>query len=136
MRRGGPSYTADTLSEIHASHPEAELTFVVGADTALTLPGWRSPETVLSLARLAVARREGEPASDAASLLCALEGIEPAGGAERRVVFLEMEPVEASSSLARARIAAGEPTDGLLGEAVRDYIERHGLYGEVAQGAR
>ena len=35
--RGGPSYTVDTLEQIHASHPEAELTFVVGADTALTL---------------------------------------------------------------------------------------------------
>ena len=55
----GPSYTADTLSEIHASHPEAELTFVMGADTALTLPGWRDPGRVLELARLAVARRPG-----------------------------------------------------------------------------
>jgi len=125
VRRGGASYTADTLSEVHARHPEAELTFVMGADTALTVPGWRDPERVLALARLAVARR---PGSDGASVLDALGRIE---GAEARVVFLEMQPVEASSSLARERLAAGGPTDGLLAPAVRSYIDEKGLYGAV-----
>src|SRR6185312_6056737 len=91
IERGGPSYTADTLEQIHADDPEAELTFIVGADTALTLPGWRRPEQVLGLARLAVAGRQG---SDGAQVLDALEGIPMAGGAlphERPdVVFLTM----------------------------------------------
>ncbi len=130
VRRAGPSYTADTLSEIHASHPEAELTFVVGADTALTLPGWRDPRSVLDLARLAVARR---PGSDGASVLDALGRID---GADPRVVFLEMAPIEASSSLARERLAAGESTAGLLRSEVRVYIERNGLYGAAAEAAR
>ena len=130
VRRAGPSYTADTLQEIHASHPEAELTFVMGADTALTLPGWRDPERVLELARLAVARR---PGSDGASVLDVLGQI---AGADPRVVFLEMEPIEASSTLARERLAAGAPTDGLLAPEVRAYIERHGLYGARAGAAR
>jgi nicotinate-nucleotide adenylyltransferase len=130
VRRGGPSYTVDTLEEIHASHPEAELTFVMGADTALTLPRWRDPGRVLGLARLAVARR---PGSDGASVLDALSKLD---GADPRLVFLEMEPIEASSSLARKRLAAGEPTDGLLAAEVRAYIERNGLYGAVAGAAR
>jgi nicotinate-nucleotide adenylyltransferase len=129
VRRGGPSYTADTLEEIHASHPEAELTFVVGADTALTLPSWRRPGRVLELARLAVARR---PGSDGAAVLDAVERIASGGGREADVVFLEMAPVEASSTLARELVAAGLPTDGLLPAAVREYIEDNGLYGAVA----
>ena len=129
VRRAGPSYTADTLQEIHASHPEAELTFVMGADTALTLPSWREPGRVLELARLAVARR---PGSDGAMVLDTLRGI---GGSEPRLVFLEMEPIEASSSLARERLAAGAPTDGLLAPEVRAYIERNGLYGVRAEVA-
>ncbi len=129
VRRGGPSYTADTLSEIHASHPEAELTFVMGADTALTLPGWHDPGRVLELARLAVARR---PGSDGASVLDALSRV----AGDPRVVFLEMEPIGASSSLARERLASGLPTAGLLADGVRDYIERNGLYGAVAEAAR
>jgi nicotinate-nucleotide adenylyltransferase len=133
VRRAGPSYTADTLSEIHASHPEAELTFVMGADTALTLPRWRDPGRVLDLARLAVAHRAGGAPSDSASVLDALGGID---GADPRVVFLEMAPIEASSSLARERLAAGESTDGLLRSEVRAYIERNGLYGVAAGAAR
>jgi nicotinate-nucleotide adenylyltransferase len=141
VRRGGPSYTADTLEQIHATHPEAELTFVVGADTALTLPGWRDPERVLALARLAVARREG---TDRAAVLDAIGSVAPvapdgagdAGGSAARVVFLEMAPVEASSTLARERVAAGEATDGLLAPAVREYIDRNGLYGAVTEAAR
>jgi len=130
VRRGGTSYTVDTLSEIHASDPQAELTFVVGADTALTLPSWRSPEQVLSLARLAIARRAGGPPSDGASILDAIGAL---GGADRDVVFLEMAPVQASSTLARERLAAGESTAGLLAPAVREYIERAGLYGVEAR---
>jgi nicotinate-nucleotide adenylyltransferase len=134
VRRGGTSYTVDTLSEIHASDPEAELTFVVGADTALTLPSWRSPERVLALARLAVARRAGGPPSDGASALDAIGSI---AGADADLVFLEMAPVEASSTLARERLAAGESTAGLLAPAVREYIDRNGLYGgAVVQEAR
>ncbi len=130
VRRGGTSYTVDTLSEIHASDPEAELTFVVGADTALTLPSWRSPERVLSLARLAVAQRAGGAPSDGAAILDAIGKV---GAGDPDVVFLEMAPVEASSTLARERIAAGESTAGLLAPAVRAYIDRAGLYRAVAE---
>ncbi len=133
IERGGPSYTADTLSEVHASDPEAELTFIVGADTALTLPGWRRPERVLSLARLAVASR---PGSDEGAVLATLARI-PLDGrtgerASPQVVFLSMAPVEASSSLARERLAAGASTEGLLAPAVASYIAEQGLYGARA----
>jgi nicotinate-nucleotide adenylyltransferase len=129
--RGGLSYTADTLLQIHASDPEAELTFIVGADTAVTLPGWRRPEVVLALARLAVASR---PGSDGGEVLEALAKVqmEPGGGAphsEPDVVLLSMSPVEASSSMARERIAAGAPVEGLLAPAVARYIAEQGLYG-------
>jgi nicotinate-nucleotide adenylyltransferase len=149
IRRGGPSYTADTLSAIHERHPEAELTFVVGADTALTLPSWREPERVLALARLAVARRADETggtSEDEAEVLEALERIvasasTPADGTDdgragADVVFLDMAPVEASSTLARERVAAGEPTDGLLAPSVREYIDRHGFYRATPEAHR
>ena len=59
IERGGTSYTVDTLRSIHASHPEDELTLVLGADTAGTLGSWREPGELLELARLAVAARPG-----------------------------------------------------------------------------
>jgi nicotinate-nucleotide adenylyltransferase len=146
IERGGPSYTVDTLRSIHADHPNAELTFIVGADTARTLPGWREPEQLLELARLAVVEREGVSGAD---VLRALAGLTPGrgraadGGAEdaadgregsardegARVAFLEMPAIDISSSTVRARVARGEPVDGLVGPAVASYIDRHGLYG-------
>jgi len=131
IERGGPSYTADTLREIHASEPEAELTFIVGADTAMTLPRWRRPQDVLAMARLAVA---GRPGTDGAEVLDALASVPAPSGAagphvEPEVVFLSMAPVDVSSSQVRERVARGEPVAELVGEPVARYIAEHGLYG-------
>jgi nicotinate-nucleotide adenylyltransferase len=134
VQRAGTSYTVDTLSAIHERHPEAELTFIVGADTARSLPSWHRPEAVMALARLAVA---GRPGTDGGEVLDALRTIVPAtlgvvddeaAEGSPGVVFLTLDPVEASSSLARERLAAGEPVEDLLAPAVAHYIADHGLY--------
>jgi nicotinate-nucleotide adenylyltransferase len=134
VERGGLSYTVDTLRSIHASHPDAELTFIVGADTATTLGAWREPTQLLALARLAVAARAGAARQ---RVLDALAEIGVAAGASGQsapgaVSFLEMPAIEASSSLARRRVAAGEPVEDLVGPAVARYIAEHGLYANVA----
>jgi nicotinate-nucleotide adenylyltransferase len=132
LERPGPSYTADTLHEIHARHPEAELTFIVGADTARTLPSWHQPGSVLRLALLAVATRSGADRDQVRNAISRAAGSD--GAAEPR--FLSMEPIDISSSLARERIAAGEPVAAMLNEAVAGYIAAHGLYrAEPRQGA-
>jgi nicotinate-nucleotide adenylyltransferase len=125
VRRGGPSFTADTLAEIHASHPQAELTFIVGADTARTLPSWHEPARVIRLARLAIAEREGAEYEQVLSALASIEG-----GAERLASphFLAMSPIEASSSMIRARVAEGAGIEDLVGRAVAGHIAEHRLY--------
>jgi nicotinate-nucleotide adenylyltransferase len=121
VERGGLSYTVDTLEAIHANHPDAELTLIVGADTARTLTSWRSPAKLLELAQLAVAARVG---SERRLVLDALAGIGSADG----VRFLEMGPIEVSSSLARERAARGGSIEGLVGPVVAEYIAEHQLY--------
>jgi nicotinate-nucleotide adenylyltransferase len=137
VERGGLSYTVDTLRSIHASHPDAELTFIVGADTATTLGSWREPAQLLALARLAVAARAGAARRrvlDALAEIGVASGAAGANGqsASAAVSFLEMPAIEASSSLARRRVAAGEAVDDLVGPAVARYIAEHGLYANVA----
>jgi len=119
IERGGPSYTVDTLRAIHASHEEAELTFIVGADMARTIPQWREPRALLELASLAVAERKDGRREDVLGALALLQA---------RMTFLEMGMVEISSSLVRERVAAGEPVGELVGPAVAAYIAEHGLY--------
>jgi nicotinate-nucleotide adenylyltransferase len=131
LQRGGPSYTADTLSEIHARDPEAELTFIVGADTARTLPSWHDPGRVLELAELAVAARSG---TDRGQVMAALELAAQGSPVRPRVSFLAMEQIEASSSAARELLAAGEDAAAMLGPTVAGYIAEHGLYGASAGG--
>jgi nicotinate-nucleotide adenylyltransferase len=121
VERGGLSYTVDSLEAIHANHPDAELTLIVGADTARTLPSWREPAELLELAQLAVAARVG---SQRRLVLDALAGIGSADG----VRFLEMGPIEVSSSLARERAAQAQPIEELVGPAVAEYIAEHQLY--------
>jgi nicotinate-nucleotide adenylyltransferase len=130
LERGGPSYTVDTLRSIHASHPHAELTFIVGADVASTLPSWREPRELLELADLAVAARAG---SDRAAVVEAVAGLRggPASegaGRELPVRFLDMAEIEISSSMVRRRVAAGESIEELVGPAVARYIAEHDLY--------
>ncbi len=135
IERGGPSYTADTLRKIHDGDPDADLTFIVGADTALTLPAWRAPGTVLGLARLAVATRPGSDRGEVLETIGRIRLDGAPGEAPRATpepVFLSMSPLEASSTDARDRLATGRSVDGLLAPAVERYIREHGLYG--AQG--
>jgi nicotinate-nucleotide adenylyltransferase len=126
--REGPSYTVDTLRELHVRHPEAELTFIVGADVASTLPSWREPPALLELATLAVAQR---PGSDRGEVLSALASL----GASKRVRFLDAPLIDVSSSRARERAAAGEPIERLVGADVADYVAEHALYGARARAA-
>jgi len=121
VRRGGASYTADTLAALHESHPEDDLTWIAGGDMALSLPGWRDPERVLSLARLAVAERRETRRDEIERALAGLAG-------RRSVVFLDMPRIDVSSSEIRARVAAGRPVRWLLPDAVRAFVEERGLY--------
>jgi nicotinate-nucleotide adenylyltransferase len=130
IERGGPSYTVDTLEAIHASHPDAELTFIVGADTASTLPAWREPARLLELAGLAVAGREGPGRGGVLDGLAPLLASRPAGRSDGGVGvrFLDMPAVHISSSMVRERVACGEEIEELVGPAVAAYIAEHGLY--------
>jgi nicotinate-nucleotide adenylyltransferase len=119
IERGGPSYTVDTLRAIKQGDPQAELTFIVGADMARTLPAWREPRALVELAGLAVAEREDTVREEV------LRALAPLGA---RVTFLAMPMLEVSSSQVRERVKAGEPTEGLVAPAVAEYIAAHALY--------
>jgi nicotinate-nucleotide adenylyltransferase len=122
IRRGGASYTVDTLREIHATAPGDDLTFIVGGDMAQSLPTWREPAQVLELATLAVAEREGARRADILEHLAAIPG------AAKRVVFIDLPRFDVSSSLIRRRVSAGQPIRYLVPDAVGDVIAVRRLY--------
>ena len=129
VRRDGPSYTVDTLEELHAIVQDSDLYLILGGDIATGLPQWREPERVLSLSTLAVVDREGTPRAAIESALDRLSGGE-------RARFFTMPQIAISSTLLRRRLQARQPVRYLAPDAVIDYIERHQLYGTAASDTR
>jgi nicotinate-nucleotide adenylyltransferase len=129
--RGGPVYTVDTLREVCARFPDDELWLLLGGDQAAALGTWRSPEEVLSLARVGVVERDEwrrEQILERVGPLCS-------SGADR-VRFLDMPRIEISSSLVRARARAGQPIRYLVPDKVANYVGAQSLYGgSVPAGA-
>ncbi len=121
VQRPGPSYTVDTLEELLSRTPHSELSLIVGADVAVGLPSWRQPERVLSLAVLSVAQRPGTARAAVERAL----GQVPGGDRAR---FFDMPEIGISSTMLRDRVRAGLPTKYLMPDAVREYIDCHGIY--------
>lgn len=114
IERGGESYTADTLAELHQQHPGAELHLVLGADAAAGIHTWERVEEVRSLASLVVVDRPGS-----------LPAVLPPGW---RGTFVEVPKLEVSSTELRRRVAEGRPLDYLLPRDVIACIRERQLY--------
>jgi nicotinate-nucleotide adenylyltransferase len=119
--RGGLSYTVDTLRQLRTKLPEAKLFFMIGADAVRDVPQWREPAEIFRLATPLVVHRAGEPNPDFQSLskLCT---------AENQPTQIEMPAMPISSSNIRHRVAGGESIDGMVPDAVSDFIAEHRLY--------
>jgi nicotinate-nucleotide adenylyltransferase len=124
IRRDGPSYTVDTLEELHCATPDHELFLIVGGDIAAGLPNWHRPERVLSLATLAVAKRRGTSRDAVESALGSLPGGE-------RTCFFRMPRIAISSTMLRERARSGQSIRYYVPDPVASYVERHRLYGGV-----
>ena len=115
IRRGGETYTADTLAELAAQHDGAELFLVVGSDAATGLDTWKRPGEVRELATTVVVDRGGR------------QGGRPPAGWDHIVVAVPS--LEVSSSDLRARCRDGRPVEALVPGAVVEVIRAEGLYG-------
>ena len=116
VTRGEVSYTVDTLRQLAVDHEE--LALILGGDSLAGFPTWREPEAIVDLARLVVYRRPVDGV-DLAAL--------PDWLAER-VTVVEGPLLELSSTELRARLAEGRTVRYLVPDAVRDVIDREGLY--------
>jgi nicotinate-nucleotide adenylyltransferase len=118
IRRPGATYTIDTLRELHAERPGAELFLVMGEDQAAGFTRWREWQAIAGLAILCIARR-----LDAATdrpVLALPEGV--------RAVQLELPLHPESATQVRQRFARGQDIAELVPAGVARYIAQHHLY--------
>jgi nicotinate-nucleotide adenylyltransferase len=118
LHRSGPTYSIDTLQELQAEHPGAQLVLLMGEDQAAGFTGWRAWPEIARLAILGVAAR-GEDCAGMAALR-ALPGV--------RVEALQLPRMPESATAIRARLTAGQDITALVDPAVASYIARHHLY--------
>jgi len=114
--RGGPTYTVDTLRDLHAQRgPGAEFYFITGADALGAILTWRDAAELVQLAHFVGCTRPGHSLADPG-----LPGV--------RVSLVEIPALAISSTDCRARVAADRPIQYLLPDGVVQYIAKRGLY--------
>jgi nicotinate-nucleotide adenylyltransferase len=116
IRRGGASYTADTLAALAEMHPGALLHTIVGDDAAASITTWERHDEVVARSVLVVVDRPGAPVElpDEFSWL-----------------RVEVPRLEVSSTDLRARVRDGRPLDYLVTEPVLQIVRERSLYQEA-----
>jgi nicotinate-nucleotide adenylyltransferase len=140
--RPAPSYTVDTLRELHRRLGPRQFFLIIGADMFAEIRLWYRYSELFRLARLIVVARPGFPLDDMAARVAALPGKfthDPARQLWLRadgfcIFYLPDVAIQVSSSQVRSLLAQGKPVAGLLPAPVREYIWQHGLYGSTDQG--
>ena len=122
VNRDGPTYTVDTLEELHQElDPDAEFFFIIGQDALDQFHRWKQPERLLQLCRLVVARRLGHDDFDSEVWRRRFSNAnEPA--------FLAAPLIDISGTEIRRRAAGGGTLRYLVPDAVADYIKKRRLY--------
>jgi nicotinate-nucleotide adenylyltransferase len=121
VRRGGKSFTSDTVGELKNAFPQHDLFLILGWDAARLFSTWHEPDRIRADASVVVIGRPGTRAPTRADLTSA--GLD----ADRTLLCLGGTP-EISGSELRESLARGEPVGDCLPPAVERYIAERGLY--------
>lgn len=113
--RVGPTYTVDTLLDIRAAYPDAELYFISGADAIAQIVTWKNIQDLWQLAHFVAVSRPGHQ-------------LQIPNSPEGAISTLEIPALSISSTDIRARVQADKPIWYLVPDGVVQYIAKHQLY--------
>jgi len=125
LKRTGPSFTVDTLSELQTEFPAAEIFFLMGADSLRDLLTWRNPARIAQLATLVVCNRPGLPPIQPFQTVDWV-GEEIAS----RVISVQIPGTDLSATELRDRARLGRSLRFRTPRAVEAYIEQNAIYAE------
>ena len=125
IKRGGKSYTVDTLRELSAKG--RRLLLLCGTDMVLSFDSWYQYKEILELCYPVYIRRESDKLLDAMIVKKLTKYYEESGKMFRKIVG---EPMEISSTAIREKVKRGEDISGLVPKGVDEYIRLYGLYRE------
>lgn len=116
IKRGGVSYTVETLAEMARSLPGDELFFLLGMDNLLEFDTWKDPQRIMELATIVVMTRPGFARPERPPI----EGL--------NLMYCDVPEIAISSTEIRHRVSGGDSIRFLVPEVVEEYIRGRGLY--------
>jgi len=120
--RAGPTYTNDTLEDLHALNPDSDLYFITGADALASILSWQNWEELFGLAKFIGVSRPGYELNGQ-HIVAATDQL-PADA----LSLVEVPALAISSSECRARAANSRPIWYLVPDGVVQYVNKRGLY--------
>ncbi len=125
IRRGGNSYTCDTIRELSKEYgKECLLCYIIGDDTLLSMHRWKEPEMIFKGSRILTIMRNFK--KDSPEILEHLEFLKDTFDAD--VELLDVPVMDISSTMIRERVREGLSIEGLVPDSVADYISENKLY--------
>jgi nicotinate-nucleotide adenylyltransferase len=123
IERRGPTYTIDSVEQLHKQLRQGdEIFFILGWDNLMQLPQWHQPRRLLELCRLVAVPRVDFPLPDLPALEKELPGI------TQRVILFDKPRIDVNASEVRRRAAEGKSISDFVPKPVERYIKEHGLY--------
>jgi len=110
VNKTGPTYTFETLQELHKKYPNSELILILGSDAVAGFDTWKEPNLVKTLARIYVVQRAGDFTQD------------------WHFDRIHMPPIKISSTEIREKVKNNESISELVPKLVNEYISANGLY--------
>lgn len=124
IEKEGNTYTYETLEALNGIYPQAELFFILGADSLFAIEDWRLPERIFTSCKILAAIRDDVSFSEIEKQARNLKQKYDAD-----ILILKTNTVDISSSMIRKHLSEGTSVKGLIPDAVYDYILNHNLYG-------
>jgi nicotinate-nucleotide adenylyltransferase len=110
VNKTGPTYTFETLQELHKKFPNSEFILILGSDAVAGFDTWKEPNLIKTLARIYVVQRAGDFTQN------------------WHFDRIQMPPIEISSTEIREKVKNNEPISDLVPKLVNEYISANGLY--------
>ena len=110
VNKTGPTYTFETLQELHKKYPNSEFILILGSDAVAGFDTWKEPNLVKTLARIYVVQRAGDFTQD------------------WHFDRIQMPPIEISSTEIREKVKNNDSISELVPKLVNEYISANGLY--------
>lgn len=141
IKRGGKSYTIDTIMELRKTYEAKDLYLIIGADNFENFSEWKDYKKILKEVNLVVTTRPGydipEDEDSFPDYLTGLIGESDFGAVElttgRSIEFITLDDLDISSSELRKKLRVGRPTEKFLPLSVESYIKKNNLYKSTSE---